>query len=158
MDDAFRTSIGHQGLHTLYDYWRELKAGRTAPPQRSSFDPLRFGPLLSSLIINEALHGQAADGGVRFRIRLEGDDIVRARGSSAKGRYLDEPGVLLLNPEATINEYRGIVASGQPSYSEGRFHYAQHRYGRMYRLALPFAGLEHPERVDFLFVDFRYEI
>ncbi len=158
MDDAFRTSIGHQGLHTLYDYWCELKAGQAAPPQRSSFDPLRFGPLLSSLIINEALHGQATDGGVRFRIRLEGDDIVRARGYSAKGRYLDEPGVLLLNPDATIDEYRRVVASGLPSYSAGRFHHAQHRYGHMYRLVLPFAGSEHPGRVDFLFVDFRHEI
>ncbi|WP_430397048.1 PAS domain-containing protein [Ferrovibrio sp.] len=158
MDDAFRASIGHQGLHRLYDYWHELKAGKLEPPQRSSFDPLRIGPFLSSLIINEVLHGEAADGGARFRIRLEGDDVVRARGYSAKGHYLDEPGVLVLNPDATISEYRQVVSSGEPSYSAGRFQHAQQRYGRMYRLVLPFAGKEHPGRVDFLFVDFRFEI
>jgi|GEM_PF-5057039 len=158
MDDSYRAGIGHPGLLALYDYWFELKAGRPEPPQRTAFDPLRMGAALPTLIINEVVHGAAPDGGPRFRIRLEGDDVVQARGFSSKGRFIDEPGVLLLKKESTIAEYVQVVATGVPSYRQGRFKHAEGRFGKLYRLAVPFAGPEHPARVDFLYVCFRHEI
>ncbi|MBP7063967.1 hypothetical protein [Ferrovibrio sp.] len=154
--DGFRATIGHPGLLPLYDHWRELRQDDARPPPRDAFDPRRLGRALAWLIVNEVVHGAAPDGGPRFRIRLEGDDVVQARGYGAKGRFIDEPGVLVLHNEVTAH-YRRIVETGRPWYSEGRFRHAEGRYGQLYRLAVPFAG-EVPDRVDFIFVGFLHTI
>ncbi len=155
-NNGFRAAIGHPGLLPLYDYWCELQQDGASPPPRDAFDPRRLGRALAWLIVNEVVHGAAPDGGPRFRIRLEGDDVVQARGYGAKGRFIDEPGVLLLHNEVTA-QYRRIVETRQPWYSEGGFRHAEGRYGRLYRLAVPFAGAL-PGRVDFIFVGFLHTI
>lgn len=160
--DPFRATIRHPGLLPLYDHWYALRGASALPPPREQFDPLCLRGALSSLIVNEVVHGAAADGGPRFRIRLEGDDVVQARGFGAKGRFIDEPGVLVLHNEV-MQHYRRIIETAQPWYSEGQFRHAEGRHGRLFRLAVPFSaaatqGSPAAGRVDFIFVGFLHQI
>jgi len=148
-----RETIHHPLLRDLYDYWEALRAGRSLP-QRADFDPFKLPRLLPFLIVNEVERGPK--GRLRFRIRLEGEGVAQARGRSAKGRYVDEPGVVVLG-EGVIEAYERVVADRRPWYSEGTFRPDAFRSGSLHRLALPFAGGD-PERVDFIVVGFVHDL
>ncbi len=148
-----RDQIGHPLLVELYDYWERLR-GEGALPRRADFDPAAIPRLLPYLIINEV--ERAADGRMRFRIRLEGQAVVEARGWPARGRYLDEPGVIVLHDDV-LGAYAKVVAERRPWYSQGTFAPDRLRAGMLHRLALPFAGAD-PERVDFIVVGFIHEL
>ena len=148
-----RDTIHHPLLRDLYDYWESLRAGR-ALPRRADFDPFKLPRLLPSLIVNEVERGPG--GRLRFRIRLEGEGVVQARGRTAKGRYLDEPGVVVLG-SGVREAYERIVSERRPSYAEGTFRPDALRSGSLHRLALPFAGGD-PERVDFIVVAFIHDL
>ena len=148
-----RDAIHHPLLLALYDYWVSLR-GERALPRRADFDPFKLPRLLPSLIVNEVERGPG--GRLRFRIRLEGEGVVQVRGWTAKGRYLDEPGVVLLG-SGVIEAYERIVADRRPWYSEGTFRPDAFRSGSLHRLALPFAG-DDPERVDFIVVGFIHDL
>lgn len=148
-----RDTIHHPLLRNLYDYWEDLRAGGTLP-RRADFDPFKLPRLLPALIVNEVERGPG--GRVRFRIRLEGEGVARARGWPAKGRYLDEPGVVVLGG-GVIEAYERIVSERRPWYSEGTFRPDAFRSGSLHRLALPFAG-DDPERVDFIVVGFIHDL
>ncbi len=81
--------------------------------------------------------------------------MVRARGHSAKGRYLDEPGVVVLGNDA-VAAFTRMAEEAEPHYSEGSFSTEQIRSGRLHRLALPF-GTDSDARVDFIIVGFVHE-
>lgn len=147
-----RDSVTHPLLKQLFDYWQRLSAGRRFPLRRN-FDPMAMPKLLPHLIVNEVERG--AGGQLRFRIRLEGEHVARVRGRSAKGRYLDESGVVILGNDVPA-AYARIVASGEPWFSEGTFSTEQIRSGRLYRLALPF-GDQSDTQVDFIIVGFVHE-
>lgn len=148
-----RDTIHQPLLRELYDHWDALRAGR-ALPRRADFDPFRIPRLLPFLIVNEVERGLG--GKLRFRIRLEGDAVIQARGKGAKGRYLDEPGVIVLG-SGVIEAYGRIVAERRPWYTEGTFRPDAFRSGTLHRLALPFAGGD-PERVDFIIVGFIHDL
>lgn len=148
-----REAIHHPLLRELFDYWSELR-GAQALPRRAAFDPFALPRLLPFLIVNEVERGP--DGRARIRIRLEGQSVADARGWSAKGRYVDEPGVIVLG-EGVMEAYAEILAERRPWYAEGTFRPDVLRAGMLYRLALPFAG-DDPERVDFIVVGFIHEI
>jgi hypothetical protein len=147
-----RETVHHPLLKQLHEYWLRLSAGRRFPLRRE-FDPMALPRLLPHLIVNEVVRGPG--GKVRFQIRLEGEQVVRARGSSGKGRYLDEPGVVVLGNDV-LAAYARMVADAEPWYSEGSFSTAQIRSGRLYRLALPFGG-ESDAEVGFIIVGFVHE-
>lgn len=145
-------AVDHPLLKQLFDYWQRLRGPRRFP-LRAEFDPMALPPILPHLVINEVV--REPGGKVRFRLRLEGEHVVRARGFSAKGRYLDEPGVVVLSNDA-VAAYSSIAATGEPWYSEGSFSTEQIRFGRLHRLALPF-GDESDAVVDFIIVGFVHE-
>jgi len=147
-----RATVKHPLLGQLYDYWQKLRGTRRIPLRRD-FEPMALPRLLPHLIVNDVEHGTR--GKPRFRVRLEGDHVVRARGRSAKGKYLDEPGVIVLGNNV-ISAYARMVETAEPWYSEGTFNTDQIRSGRLYRLALPFGG-ESDARVDFIIVGFVHE-
>lgn len=147
-----RETVHHPLLKQLQEYWLGLRAGRRFPLRRE-FDPMALPRLVPHLIVNEVERG--AGGKVRFRIRLEGEQVARARGGSAKGRYLDEPGVVVLGNDV-LRAYTRMVADAEPWYSEGTFSTEQIRSGRLYRLALPFGGDSDAE-VAFIVVGFVHE-
>ena len=148
-----RDTIHHPLLRALYDYWDALRGGR-ALPRRADFDPFKLPRLLPFLIVNAVERGPG--GKLRFRIRLEGEGVVQARGHTAKGRYLDEPGVVVLG-SGVMEAYRRMVEDRRPWYTEGSFRPDAFRSGSLHRLALPFAG-DDPERVDFIVVGFIHDL
>lgn len=148
-----RDTIRHPLLRDFYDHWEALRAVR-ALPRRADFDPFRMPRLLPFLIVNEVERG--AGGKLRFRVRLEGEGVVEARGRSAKGRYVDEPGVIVLG-NGVIEAYERMIADRRPWYAEGTFRPDALRSGSLHRLALPFAG-DDPERVDFIIVGFVHDL
>lgn len=147
-----RETIKHPLLVQLYDYWQKLRGARRFPLRRE-FEPVALPRLLPHLIVNDVEHQPR--GKPRFRVRLEGDHVVRARGRSAKGKYLDEPGVIVLGNDV-LGAYARMVETGEPWYSEGTFSNDQIRAGWLYRLALPFGG-DSDARVDFVVVGFLHE-
>lgn len=149
---AMRDTVDHPLLKQLYDYWQRLRGARRFP-LRAEFDPMALPPILPHLVVNEVERGPG--GKLRFRLRLEGEHVVRARGFSAKGRYLDEPGVVVLSNDV-VAAYSRLVATGEPWYSEGSFSTEQIRFGRLHRLALPF-GAKTDAVVDFVIVGFVHE-
>lgn len=148
-----RETIHHPLLRDLCDHWDALRAGRMLP-RRADFDPFRIPRLLPFLIVNAVERGLG--GKLRFRIRLEGEGVVQARGKSAKGRYIDEPGVIVLG-SGVIEAYQRMVADRKPWYTEGAFRPDAFRSGSLHRLALPFADAD-PERVDFIIVGFIHDL
>ncbi len=148
-----RDTIRQPLLVELYDYWEALRGDR-ALPRRADFDPFRLSRLLPWLIVNEV--ERCPDGKIRFRIRLEGEGVVQVRGRTARGRYLDEPGVIVLG-NTVIPAYERIVAERRPWYVTGTFRPDAFRTGVLHRLALPFAG-DDPERVDFIIVGFIHDL
>ncbi|MFN4090528.1 MAG: PAS domain-containing protein, partial [Alphaproteobacteria bacterium] len=145
----FRSSIGHARLKDLYDYWDRLRGTGSLPP-RGAFDPLHIPQLLPNIILNEVV-------GVppRFRIRVEGSAVSAARGFDATGRFLDEPGVIVLRGDP-LGAYAGIVMTGAPWYCEGSFSESSGRAGRLFRLALPLGGDDGAVR--FILVGFFHEL
>ena len=148
-----RDTIHHPLLREFYDHWEALRAGRPLP-RRADFDPFKLPRLLPFLIVNQV--ERSPNGKLRFRIRLEGEGVVQARGKTAKGRYIDEPGVIVLG-SGVIEAYRRLVADRRPWYAEGTFRPDAFRSGMLHRLALPFAG-DDLERVDFIIVGFIHDL
>jgi hypothetical protein len=147
-----RETVKHPLLLQLYDYWHKLRGARRFPLRRE-FEPVALPRLLPYLIVNDVEVGPR--GKPRFRVRLEGDQVVRARGGSAKGKYLDEAGVIVFGNDVT-SAYARLVETGEPWYSEGTFASDQIRSGMLYRLALPFGG-ESDARVDYIIVGFVHD-
>jgi hypothetical protein len=148
-----RDTIQQPLLAELYEYWEALRGDR-ALPRRADFDPFKLSRLLPWLIVNEVERGPG--GKIRFRVRLEGEGVAQVRGRSARGRYLDEPGVIVLG-DAVIPAYERIVGDRRPWYVTGTFRPDAFRSGVLHRLALPFA-VDDPERVDFVIVGFIHDL
>ncbi len=106
------------------------------------------------MIVNEVERGPG--GKIRFLIRLAGEGVVQVRGRTARGCYLDEPGVIVLG-HTVIPAYERIVAERRPWYVTGSFRPDAFRSGLLHRLALPFAG-DVPERVDYIIVGFIHDL
>ncbi|MGD0190397.1 MAG: PAS domain-containing protein [Rhizomicrobium sp.] len=73
-------------LNELRDIWLQRAPGGIVPP-RSAFDARTLKPWLSHIMIVERVAVGAA--GFRYRMRLEGSEIVLVAGEST-GRYLDD--------------------------------------------------------------------
>lgn len=147
--EGLRAQIKHPRLIELLEYWVKLKGDRKLP-LRSDLDPAAIPRLLPNIILNEVELDP-----LRFRIRLEGEQVSVARGFNAAGRYFDEPGVVVLKDDVLV-AYKQMVEDGKPRYSDGAFAYHDGRGGQLYRLAVPFS-LEG-ETVDFIVVGFYHEV
>jgi hypothetical protein len=73
-------------LNALRDIWFERAGNGTVPP-RSAFDARTLKPYLSHIMIVERVG--ASHAGWRYRMRLEGSEIVQIAGEST-GRHMDE--------------------------------------------------------------------
>ncbi len=151
VDDTedMRRQVRHPRLLELLDYWLKLRGGRRLP-RKSEFDPAAVPRLLANLMLKEVQHDP-----LRFRIRLEGEQVSAARGFGATGRFFDEPGVVVLKDDA-LAAYAEMVADCRPRYSDGAFSYKDGRAGRLYRLALPFSG--EGQTVDFIITGLYHEL
>lgn len=147
--ESLRRQVRHPRLLELLDYWLTLGGGSRLP-LKSEFDPAAIPRLLANIVVKEVERDP-----LRFRIRLEGEQVSAARGFSAAGRYFDEPGVVVLKDDA-LEAYAEMVADCRPRYSDGAFSYKDGRGGRLYRLALPFS--REGRTVDFIIAGFYHEL
>lgn len=147
--EALRERIRHPRLVEWLDYWVTLKGERKIP-LRSELNPVDIPRLLANIIINEVERDP-----LRFRIRLEGEAVSAARGFNATGRYIDEPGVVVLRDDV-LGGYAWVVEHCRPWYSDGAFSYQDGRSGQLYRLAVPFS--REGDDVDYIIVVFYHEL
>lgn len=119
-------------LRRLLVYWTERCAGR-AMPARADIDPLDFAYILGNIV----LLGVERDP-LRFRVRLQGTEVVQRLGFDLTGRTLDElamPSFRALIAGA-VSE---VVASGRPLLRQ-RNMIMDDRLLRYESLLLPLAG------------------
>jgi hypothetical protein len=94
-------------LQRLHAYWLERCAGR-AMPTRADVDPLDFAYILGNVV----LLGVEREP-LRFRVRLQGTEIVQRLGFDLTGRTLDEltmPGFRALIAKAVVE----VATHGMP--------------------------------------------
>jgi hypothetical protein len=144
-----RSSIAHPKLVELYDYWNRIRDMRDVP-RRMDFDPVDIPKLLPFLILHEVERDP-----IRFRIRLEGTAVAAVRRRPGTGRYLDEPGIVVLH-NGVIEAFTRMIADRQPWYSEGFFSLEDGRSGHLHRLALPLS--RDDISVDMILVGFIHDL
>ena len=98
-------------LRRLLAYWRERCAGR-AMPTRADIDPLDFPYILGNVVLL-GVEREPAPEALRFRVRLQGTEIVQRLGFDLTGRTVDElemPGFRALISKAIIE----VATRGAP--------------------------------------------
>jgi len=97
-------------LHRLYDYWLSKRAGRRYPARRD-IDPIDFRYLLGRIVLIDVLRDP-----LRFRVRLQGMEVVKYFGRDLTGRTFDE----IQRPELRaflLLRARELVEAGQPHFA-----------------------------------------
>ncbi len=75
----------HWKIAALWDYWIGVYRNVGRPPRRADIDPIDIPRLLPNLWIADWDASSA-----RFRYRLVGTAVTKARNTDATGRFLDE--------------------------------------------------------------------
>ncbi len=119
-------------LRRLFAYWTERCAGR-AMPTRAEIDPLDFTYILGNIV----LLGVERDP-LRFRVRLQGTEVVQRLGFDLTGRTLDELAMPSFR-ELITTAVAEVVARGAPLLRQ-RNMIMDDRLLRYESLILPLAG------------------
>lgn len=119
-------------LRRLLAYWTERCAGR-AMPTRAEIDPLDFTYILGNIV----LLGVERDP-LRFRVRLQGTEVVQRLGFDLTGRTLDELAMPSFR-ELITTAVAEVVARGAPLLRQ-RNMIMDDRLLRYESLILPLAG------------------
>ncbi len=128
----------HWKVAALWDYWVGVYANVGRPPRRSDIDPIDIPRLLANLWL---IDWEASSG--RFRYRLVGTAVTKARNTDATGRYLDEDfpdlahSALGQSLERVVREAAPAWTSTQPPRTR-----VPHDILRVERLSLPLAHAE----------------
>ena len=138
-------------LRRFLEYWSS-KAAEGRLPGRQHIDPLEIPELLSSIVMMDVV--REGDGGVRFRLRLVGTEIVALHGRDLTGHWLDEafPSGAA---EDVVTANRMVVESRQPHYWRNALHSAGREHVRYERLMCPLAA--DGQTVDMLIGVFAFE-
>ena len=100
------TSIGDT-LRPLYDYWLQLRAGRSMPA-RADLDPLNMPRhLLADIFLLDVETAPQ-----RFRFRLMGTSVAEMLGEDWTGKYVDE---LHQANQKVMNQYVETVEQREPT-------------------------------------------
>ena len=129
-------SIRHPDHDWMFQYWRGKAPKGGGLPSRQDIDPIDFPRLLPRIALIEVLR----EGGLNFRYRLAGTEIVDRAGRDPTGKRFDElyEGSYLTT---AIETYRRIADHGEPYLSERTFPLVAGReFLRYDRLILPLAS------------------
>jgi hypothetical protein len=102
--------IEAEELHRLYAYWQSRLAGRRYPARRD-LDPLDFRYLMGRIVLLDVLREP-----LRFRIRLQGMEIVKYFGRDMTGKTFDE----ILRPELRaflLQRAKELLEGGVPYFA-----------------------------------------
>lgn len=128
MDD-----LPHGRMQDLFGYWSERRNGAAMPPV-SAIDPLAMPRRpLAYLSVLEVVGTP-----VRFRIRLQGTQLVEATGSDLTWHYLDELGGM----EEPLARMHWCVAHRKPYLVEAPLSWSPQRCKTYSSLNLPFGDAE----------------
>jgi len=105
----------------LYDYWQELRRGRSMPA-RSDIDPTALGPLLANIHLSEWHRNPD-----RVRYRVAGTELVAVIGREISGQWLTDFHTDPKDVEETMALYRRVIATRAPVF--GRSTGAMQRVG-----------------------------
>ncbi|MBL8807498.1 MAG: PAS domain-containing protein [Rhodospirillales bacterium] len=101
----------HWKIAALWDYWIGVYANVGHAPRRADIDPVDIPRLLPNLWLADWDAASA-----RFRYRLVGTGVTKARNIDATGHYLDEDFPDLAQ-SALGRSLEGVVASGRAAWS-----------------------------------------
>ncbi|HUN49772.1 MAG TPA: PAS domain-containing protein [Candidatus Sulfotelmatobacter sp.] len=102
--------IEAEELHRLYAYWLSRRGGRRYPARRD-IDPLDFRYLLGRIVLIDVLRAP-----LRFRIRLQGIDVVKYFRRDLTGKTFDD----IARPELRafmLHRAKQLVEAGEPHFA-----------------------------------------
>ena len=139
----------HPRFRRLADYLAS-KAPPGKLPGRQHIEPLEIPDLLPHLMLVDVV--PQAGGGLRYRIRLVGTDVVAIQGADHTGHFVED--VLTAAEGADIiGKYDEIVRARQPQYRSGVVATPGRDHVAYERLVFPLAGDgEHVDMLIFVFV------
>lgn len=138
----------HPRFRRLADYL----AGKAPPgklPGRQHIEPTEIAELLPWMMMVDVI--ATPDGGLRYRIRLIGTEVVAIQGSDGTGKYVEE----VLDKSDVIAILRGydqVVRTREPEYRSGVVAAAGRDHVPYRRMAFPLA--RDGEQVDMLLLIF----
>jgi len=123
----------HWKIAAIYDYWQSLwRDGK--PPSRAAFDPVDIPRLLPNIWLLDVVHQEP----LRFRYRLIGTHVAKARAMDRTGQFMDEefPNFYDGRVFATL---RDVVTTRLPAWRRGPTEQQHRRDAILYveRLFLP---------------------
>jgi hypothetical protein len=102
--------VTSEEIRRLYDYWKTRLAGRRYPARRD-IDPLDFRYLLGSIMLVDVLRSP-----LRFRIRLQGVELVKYFGRDLTGKFFDD----IARPELRafiLQRAKELIEAGEPYFA-----------------------------------------
>lgn len=82
--------IAHSKLRNLHHFWELLRPAPDLLPGRQHFQAEDIWPWIGYLGLIDVEHGDRPEDSLRFRIRLQGENLARLAGNGQSGGYLDE--------------------------------------------------------------------
>ncbi|NBC31601.1 MAG: PAS domain-containing protein [Alphaproteobacteria bacterium] len=132
-EDFSSDDLPHSRMQAMFGYWTERRNGGTMPPV-SAIDPLDMPR--NSLAYLAVL--EIVDNPRRFRIRLQGTQMVEAIGRDLTGQYLDE----LAGMDQPIARTQWCCTHRRPYLVEAPFSWSPQHYKTYSSLNLPFGDAE----------------
>jgi len=136
-DEAAALGLVDDRLRRLHAYWLERRGNRSMP-SRADIDPLDFPYILGWVMLVDVEPQE--QGGLRFRYRLHGANVVEHSGLDLTGRYTEDfPGAEFA--AALKESYTNLVQGGVPRRSQRREYYDD-RYYDLEAVLLPLGEAE----------------
>lgn len=127
--DFTSDDLPHRRMKAMYSYWCQMRLGSALPPA-SAIDPLSMPRVaLPWVSVLEVVGCEP-----RFRIRLQGTQIVAAVDRDYSWRHLDE----MWGTEEQIERLEWCVAHGRPYLVESPLSWCSETYRSYVSLNLPF--------------------
>lgn len=126
-------------IRELEALWHKMRGGRELPSRRD-FDPVDVPWLLSRMFLVDVLPTDVA--ARRYRVRLEGTELVASHGSDWTGRFLHEVNGLAAADRLVATADR-VVAGRAPFISTGALYWLPGKPHYHYEsILLPLAGAD----------------
>jgi hypothetical protein len=141
---------GRQALRKLEELWR-AKRGARPLPKRREFDFRDFKPWIGRIRIIEVLPETPP----RFRVTLDGAEIVNTAGVDMTGRFLDVT-YGSENLRFLLDGYHKVIATGEAVYETLHPNGRIVNFGEIIRLLLPCGEDRRVEHI--IYCEYAYDV